>query len=47
MVGMLDRDELVRAALALDHLDDVLLVEILETEGNRVAETQVDLRDSA
>ena len=38
MVGMLDRVQLVAPRLALDHLDDVLLVEILQAEADARAE---------
>jgi hypothetical protein len=38
MIGVLDRLDLVLARLALDHLDHVLGVEVLEAEANVGAE---------
>ena len=38
MVGMLDRVELVAPRLALDHLHDVLLVEVFEAESDAGSE---------
>ena len=40
---MLDRLELVAPGLALDHLDDVLLVEVLEAEADAGAEGHQEL----
>jgi hypothetical protein len=45
MVRMLDRMELVTPRLALDHLHDVLLIEVFETQADARSESHEGLRD--